>query len=229
MDNRRFRTPQQKKSRCSKLVVGDETVQDPEMLLREWAEYFKTLGESRLGDAPDSTERESKVVSLEQQSHSNEDFLLDDPFSAEEVAGAVLKLKGRKAPDPDGLMAEHLKVGGEAVVIWLMRIVNATVELEVIPDVLKRGVIVPIYKGGGRDPLKTDNYRGITLTTMISKVLEFLVPEILETVFVSAGLPHINQSAYRRAVSCADTGGSGQIPQRRKLGVHGPVRPAEGI
>lgn len=184
--------------------MGDETVQDPEMLLKVWAEHFKTLGESRLGDAPDSTDRESKVVSLEQESHSNEDFLLDDRFSAKEVAGAVLKLKGRKAPGPDGLMAEHLKAGAEAVVIWLMRILSATVELEVIPDVLKRGGIVPVYKEGGKDSLKTDSYRGITLTTMISKVLEFLVLERLETVFVSAGLPHINQSAYRRAVSCAN-------------------------
>ena len=28
--------------------------------------------------------------------------------------------------------------------------------------------------------------------------------ERLESVFVSAGLPHVNQCAYRRAVSCAD-------------------------
>jgi len=34
-------------------------------------------------------------------------------------------------------MAEHLKAGGEAVVIWLLRTLNAVVELEVVPDVLK--------------------------------------------------------------------------------------------
>ena len=204
MDNRRFRTPQKRKSRCSKLVVGEETVQDPEALLKVWTDHFKALGESKLEDAPDSSERKSNVDALEMQSHGNEEFLLDVPFSAEEVAGAVRKLKGKKAPGPDGLMAEHLKAGGEAVVIWLMRTLNAITELEEIPDVLKRGIIVPVYKAGGRDPLKTDSYRGITLTSMISKVLEFLVLDRLESVFVSAGLPHINQSAYRRAVSCAD-------------------------
>ena len=31
------------------------------------------------------------------------------------MSGAVAKLKGRIAPGPDGLMAEHLKGGGEAV------------------------------------------------------------------------------------------------------------------
>ena len=63
----------------------------------------------------------------------------------------IRRLKGKKAPGPDGLMAEHLKDGGEAVVIWLMKILNTIVELEVIPAVLKQGVIVyiPVYKGGG--------------------------------------------------------------------------------
>ena len=41
-----------------------------------------------------------------------EDMLLDVPFSAEEMSAAVSKLK---AAGPDGLMAEHFKVGGEVV------------------------------------------------------------------------------------------------------------------
>ena len=180
------------------------TVQDPEVLLKVWAEHFHKLGESRLGATPDACQGERKTESLESQSHSNEEFLLDVPFAAEEVSGAVTRLKGRKAPGPDGLMAEHLKSGGEVVVIWLMRILNAVIELEAVPEVLKRGVIVPVYKGGGKDPMRTDSYRGITLTSMVSKVLESLVLERLESVFVAAGLPHVNQSAYRRAVSCAD-------------------------
>ena len=33
-DSRRFKIPQMKKSKCFKLVVGEETVQDPETLLK---------------------------------------------------------------------------------------------------------------------------------------------------------------------------------------------------
>ena len=87
---------------------------------------------------------------LENQSQQNEEFLLDVPFTADEVSRAVARLKKRKAPDPDGLMAEHLKGGGEAVVIWLMKILNATVVLESVPMVLKKGVVVPVYKGEER-------------------------------------------------------------------------------
>ena len=74
---------------------------------------------------------------------------------------------------------------------------HAVVQLEVIPEVLKRCVMVLVYKAGGKDPLCIDSYRGITLISMFSKVLEFLVLDRLESIFVDAGLPHINQSAYR--------------------------------
>ena len=41
-----------------------------------------------------------------------------------------------------------MKAGGETVVIWLTRILNAVVKLENIPEMMKKGVIVPVYKGG---------------------------------------------------------------------------------
>ena len=52
------------------------------------------------------------------------------PFSADEVSAAVLKLKCGKAAGPDGLMDKHWKAGGEAVVIWLLNVLNSIVELE---------------------------------------------------------------------------------------------------
>ena len=73
------------------------------------------------------------VDSLEMLSHFDEDCLLDVPFTMADVFRAINKLKAKKAPVPDGLMAEHLKAGGEAIVAWLMRVLNAVVELEAIP------------------------------------------------------------------------------------------------
>ena len=59
------------------------------------------------------------------------------------------------------------------MVIWLRNILTAVVELEIVPDILKRGLVVPVYKGGGKDPLRVDSYRGVTVTSMVGKVLEF--------------------------------------------------------
>ena len=45
--------------------------------------------------------------------------------------------------------------------------------MEVIPEVLKRGVMALVYKAGGKDPLCIDSYLGINLTSMVAKVLDF--------------------------------------------------------
>jgi len=128
----------------------------------------------------------------------------DIAFTAEEITKAVSSLKLRKAAGPDGLMAEHLSIGGDTLVIWLMNILNSVVELEAVPSFLKIGYLVPVYKSGGKDPFLVNSYRGKTVTSTIAKVLEFLILGRLEAVFSEAGIPHVNQTAYRKKVSCAD-------------------------
>lgn len=59
-------------------------------------------------------------------------------------------------------------------------------------------------KGGGKDPLYKNNYRGFTVAPVLAKVLEVLILERLNTVLLETGVPHVNQTAYRRHVGCAD-------------------------
>ena len=79
-DSRRFVTPQRRKARCSKLVIGGETVQDPDCLLKIWAEHFGKLAESRLGDISDGAEQREKMSELELQSHKNDKIFVGCPF-----------------------------------------------------------------------------------------------------------------------------------------------------
>ena len=48
------------------------------------------------------------------------------------------------------------------------------------------------------------NYRGITLTSVLSKCLEILILERLESLFCERGFPHPSQTAYQRGLSCID-------------------------
>ena len=102
------------------------------------------------------------------------------------------------------LQPEHLKHGGEVLKIWIQQVCNAVVELESVPDSLKLGIVTPIYKGGGKDPLDTNSYRGITPTPVLAKVLESLMLNRLRDVLLEKGIPHLNQTGYRRKVSCAE-------------------------
>ena len=102
------------------------------------------------------------------------------------------KLKSGKAAGSDGLMAEHLKFAEESAIIWSTNIMNGIVEFEVIPDIVKCGIIVPVYIGSGKDTMKMDSYHGITLTFMVAKVLEFLILGRMDVLLLEAGIPHMN-------------------------------------
>ena len=104
----------------------------------------------------------------------------------------------------DNLKAEHLKYGGPTLRDWVLQICNAIVEAESIPTSLKTGIITPVYKRGGKDPLNTNSYCGVTLTSVLAKVLEALTLTRLQCHFLERNIPHPNQTAYRKGVSCAE-------------------------
>ena len=77
---------------------------------------------------------------------------------------------------------------------------NSVIDLESVRDSLKWGVVILIYKESGKDPLLVESYRDVTLSSVVTKVLEFLVLERLQMVFLEASIPHLIQSAYRKRV-----------------------------
>ena len=52
---------------------------------------------------------------------------------------------------------------------------QAIVSLEEVPAALKLDLIVPVYKGGARDPMDVGSYRGITLASVLAKLLEIII------------------------------------------------------
>ena len=135
---------------------------------------------------------------------SNEDYLLDIPFEPAEIHSVLKKLKLSKAAGHDRGQAEHVKYGGPTLRNWILQICNAIIELECIPDSLKTGIITPIYKGGEKDTFNTNSHRGITLTSVFAKILESLILSRLQCHFSEKGIPHLNQMAYFRGVSCVE-------------------------
>ena len=49
-----------------------------------------------------------------------------------------------------------------------------TLEEEELLDCLKEGVVEPVYKKQGNNPLLVSSYHGITLSSILSKVLEII-------------------------------------------------------
>ena len=184
-----------------RLRVNGEVVSDPQELLAIWVEHLVRLHNQGWVQSR-SCRNWSTRWQISYQSYKNEEMLLDTPFCA--APAAVRKFKSGKAAGPDGLLAEHLKWGGESVLLLLQGVLNFIVESEAVPSVLKTGILVPVYKSGGKDPLKVDSFQGVTLTSTLAKVLEFLIVDRVQLFLLEAGLPHVNQSAYQRGMSCAE-------------------------
>ena len=92
----------------------------------------------------------------------------------DEVAQAIRRLKGGKAPGLCGITAEMIKASGRYGVQWLTKIIRAVWNSGEIPPDWRKGVILPFYKGkGSRKECK--NYRGITLLSVPGKVFALVL------------------------------------------------------
>ena len=126
-------------------------------------------------------------------------------IKGEEVEVAICHLERNHAGGPDALSPEHLKYSGPIFRNWLCQIYNHICHLERIPQCFKHGIVIPAYKGKGGDPLLKKSYRGITLTSVLAKVLELVLMERIGPLLEDAGVPQISQTAYKKGVSCQDS------------------------
>ena len=158
-------------------------------MVGSWANHFRSHFKSRLSSKDGLQQLDKKMDDLATASFSNEEYILDVSFTLDEVVCAVKMFKPGKASGPEGISAEHLKWGGDSLYLWLLGIVNAILEMEEISSSFKLGSICPVYKGGGKYPLLANNYRGITMNSIFSKVLETLILSRLESNILTRQLP----------------------------------------
>ena len=199
-----FRKPTIKTRQGVKLRVNGETTSDHDIVMHTWVDHFKDIGKSRADEKAPVASANNEMQGMVTESFVNVETVLDVPFTAEEIEAAIKHLKVGKAGGDDDIQPEHIKFGGHQLTVWLMHICNSIVELEGIPSTMKMGVLCPLYKGGGKDPLETGSYRGIALTSVWAKLLEILILHRLLPIMEDLDLPHINQTGYRKGNSCAD-------------------------
>ena len=110
-ESRRFKAPHRLKARCSKLRINGEILSARDDLVGAWANHFSNLSKSLLPFEEGLQQLDKKMDNLATASLSNEEYILDVPFTLDEGVRAVKKLKSGRACGPDGISAEHLKWG----------------------------------------------------------------------------------------------------------------------
>lgn len=149
-----------------------ETTSDQREL---FAEYFQELATPQ--DEPEfndqtlinSTER-CKLIRTISKSENKRPVLV----TLEEIQSAIRKLKNGKSADEYGINAEHVKLAGQEIYKTYQDIFNQIFLEGKVAQSFKTGVITPIPKKS-KDPMLTENYRGITVTSIHGKVFEYVL------------------------------------------------------
>ena len=94
-----------------------------------------------------------------------------EPLNLDEIKHIVRSCKNGKAQDGEGISAEHFKYADEGLLKDLMFIINRIMQTKFVPPKLLHGVLTPILKKS-KDKKDPANYRGITVTSIIGKLLE---------------------------------------------------------
>ena len=94
-------------------------------------------------------------------------------FEEEAVFEALSHLSGNSAPGPDGMQASIFKNCAAELALPLSLVFKKMFMDGFIPASMKRGAVVPIFKGG--DKSCPANYRPISLTPILMKVFERIV------------------------------------------------------
>ena len=118
------------------------------------------------------------------------------------VLRKLMKLNISKATGPDGIPARVLKECASVLYKPLTSLFTFSLKTSIVPDDWKCANVVPIYKSGGKcDP---NNYRPISLLSIISKVMESIINDYLSKHIFGLKLISQHQYGFRAKHSTLD-------------------------
>jgi hypothetical protein len=103
----------------------------------------------------------------------------DREITQGEVLNAIQQLKPGKAAGIGDIPAEFFKVADNIISPFLTKFFNCLFDRGVFPEDWTKAVIVPLFKKG--DPNIVDNYRGISLLCIMSKIFTSILNSRLYT------------------------------------------------
>ena len=88
----------------------------------------------------------------------------------------------------------------ESYALLIVRVFNLSLKKGVVPFEWKEANIIPLFKKGSRN--KSENYRPVSLTSVICKLLERLIKDHMVDFLVKHKLLNSSQHGFLKARSC---------------------------
>ena len=167
-----------------------ELIQDPkqkaEMLKEQFDSVFSSPSNGNVDPSPPSQIPLATLSDIE--------------ITEENIAAQIKELRSKAAAGPDDIPAVLLKNCVNSVKGPLCKFWKQSFQMGFIPEILKTGIITPIYKGKDRN--QPANYRPVSLTSNVMKIFEKLVRKKIAEHMEDNDLFNPNQHGFRTGRSC---------------------------
>ena len=118
----------------------------------------------------------------------------------EVVANKINNMKENKSPGVDGIAPKTLKESVEQICKPFAHVFNLSLQEGIVPLEWKEANIIPLFKKGSRN--KSVNYRPVSLTSVICKVLETIIRDHMMDFLIKHKLINRSQHGFLKARSC---------------------------
>jgi exonuclease III len=165
----------------NRLIQVDGTV-DNLIILDKFAKYFEQL--STPFNVERNNELRDKYMDLRPNYKSLPVFKDTNIVSVELISKLLSSMKNGRAAGLDQLTSEHLKYCHPIIIVILSKLFNCFIATQHLPDSFGASYIVPIPKCDGRKKsLHVDDFRGISISPVISKLFELCVLDLYDDYF----------------------------------------------
>ena len=176
----------------------DGKLRTDEEAVEVWAKHFSKLLGTHMEMDVNTTTRGSSHGGAQTEFEDR----LCQPIIMEEVQWALHRVRKDAAPGQDEVGADMMMAECLADV-WL-NLFQVCWEYSIVPSVWKESTLIPVPKKQARRVSKVDYFRGISLSSIVCKVMCMILNMRLPTVAENEGLIAEEQGGFRKMRGCRD-------------------------
>jgi len=177
-------------------VIHVDGIVDGAIIVNNFAKHF----EACCKPFSDKRNEDLKFKYAKRRAEYIGDPLFDKPFDVELLDNLISNLKNGKAAGLDEITAEHLKHSHPILTLILAKLFNLFVSTGHIPNNFGQSYTVPIPKCDSRcRSLSVDDFRGISISPIISKLFEMSILNRFSSYFVTSD----HQFGFKKNNGCS--------------------------
>ncbi|XP_055612778.1 uncharacterized protein LOC129759372, partial [Uranotaenia lowii] len=148
-----------------KIEIDGKIVSEGTVVANKFNNFFSNIGPQLASTIPSNRDvnRFNTLTPIP-------DSIFMEPATKQEVILKIKNLDQNKSAGPDGLQANFIKHHHQIFSELIRDVFNESLENGKYPSCLKTARVIPIHKGGSKTDV--NNYRPISILSVISKILE---------------------------------------------------------